>query len=308
MKSSHPRSIVALLLLAVLITSSGCLTTTNLAPRPIRFAEKNQEFEDKFSELKKTYEAAMQPGGNADSGRVARDRLIFLLRVEIDKWYAQLELELHETRAKFNSWSDFLELGLSGAGAIASPVDSKTIYATLVSVSKGTRLSIDKNWFREKATESLMNAMRTGRSLQLAQIVKKMTASSANAYTFEEAWGDLIAYHQAGTIQGGLVLLAATTGEKAKEAEAKVDNANFSRYPVLASATPAMIEETINVGDKGMALPPEKKRAVLTELKIAIPDGAAEEKLTELMNTLIQSLAPATAEQRKKIIEAINKQ
>jgi hypothetical protein len=47
---------------------------------------------------------------------------------------------------------------------------------------------------------------------------------------------------------------------------------------------------------------------VLEELKIEIPENATDEQLSALMNTLVQQLATATAEDRRKIIETINKQ
>lgn len=302
------RAVSASLLLGPLVLVSGCLHTTAVAPKPVRFDESSTEFDNKFESLKAEYDTAVGNNAATLKARVARDRLIFSLRVEIDKWYAQLEQELYESRASFNSWADFLELGMAGAGAIATPVHTKTIWATLLSAAKGTRLSIDKNWFREKATESLMNAMRAGRSLQLAQIVNKMTANNAAQYTFEEAWGDLVAYYQAGTVQGGLVLLAATSGEQAKVAEGEVEKAQQARYPALVAATPAMITETADTRTKALALPPAAKRAVLEELEIEIPADADDAKLAELINTLVQKLATATAEERQKIIAAISKQ
>jgi hypothetical protein len=303
---AFPHCSCLVVLLGFLVLGTGCLQTTAVAPKPVRFEENNSEFESQFNSLKSTYDSAVSGDPAAANARLARDRLIFLLRMEIDKWYAQLEQELYETRASFNSWADFLELGMAGAGAIADPVHTKTIWATLLSATKGTRLSLEKNWFREKATESLMNAMRTGRNLQLAQIVNKMTANNAAQYTFEEAWADLIAYYQAGTIQGGLVLLAATSGDQAKAAEDKVDQAHAARYPALVSATPAMVTETADTRTKALALPAASKRAVLTALGVDIPPDADDAKLTELINAVVQRLATATAADRKKIIDAIN--
>ncbi|MBA4138687.1 MAG: hypothetical protein C0518_15385 [Opitutus sp.] len=302
------RAIRATLLFLGVLLVTGCLQTTAVAPKPVRFDENSADFDSKFKLLKEEYDSAVGTNAATAKARVARDRLIFSLRVEIDKWYAQLEQDLYESRASFNSWGDFLELGMAGAGAIATPVHTKTVWATLLSATKGTRLSIDKNWFREKATESLINAMRAGRNLQLAQIISKMTASNAAQYTFEEAWGDLISYHQAGTLQGGLVLLAATSGEQAKEAEDKAEQAQQARYPALVSATPAMITETTDVRTKALALPAAGKRAVLTELQIDIPADADDAALAELINTVVRSLATATAAERKKIVDAINKQ
>lgn len=301
-----PLAAPAVLAVLLLLAGPGCLQTTKSGPSPVRYDETTQrQFEGEFTTLKTAYEAALK-AENLPAARLARDRMIFLLRVEIDKWYARLEQELHESRATFNSWADFTELGLAGAGAIATPVDSKTIFATLLAVSKGTRLSIDKNWFREKATESLMNAMRAGRNQQLAQIIAKMSANGADRYTFEEAWGDLIAYHQAGTIPGGLVILAATTGQEAKKAEDDVKQANKPRYPELVSATPAMVAEMSQAVAKAMGLSAERKRAVLAELT-QLPDDTPDDKLGELMNRFIQGLLQATAEDRRKFIETINR-
>lgn len=311
MNSTLPRSTTRIAqlgfaLLAVLFSTS-CFQTTNPAPSAVHYDEaRSAAVDTELDSMKKRYNSAMETG-RFETARIERDRMIFLTRVEIDKWYAALEQKLHESRASFNSWADFVELGLAGAGAIAAPVDTKTIYATVLSVTKGTRLSIDKNWFREKATESLINAMRAGRNQQLAMIIKKMTDNAANRYTFEEAWGDLITYHQAGTIQGGLVTLAAQTGERAVKSEEDVNKANRPRYAEVndeMTAAEAVENGKMREIVRGMSI--DQRRKTLEQIDGQAPASSSDADINSLIAQKLTQLAlKQSVPDRQKIITAI---
>lgn len=311
MNSTLPRSTTRIaqfgLALFTVLISTSCFHRASQAPTAVRYDETtsaavNTELEG----MKGRYNTAME-AERFETARIERDRMIFLTRVEIDKWYAALEQKLHETRASFNSWTDFAELGLAGAAAIASPVDTKTIYATVLSVTKGTRLSIDKNWFREKATESLINAMRAGRNQQLAIIIKKMTGNSANRYTFEEAWGDLIAYHQAGTIQGGLVTLAAQTGDRAVKSEEEVNQANQARYAEVNDAMTAdEAAENGTMRELVRKMSMDQRRKTLEQIDGQAPASSSDADVNSLITQKLTQLAmKQSVPDRQKIITAI---
>jgi hypothetical protein len=286
---------------------AGCGTLRSKPPVTVSNGTPITQFSEKdFGAAQEEYRAAMERL-DYDKATVVRDRTIFRIRVDVDGWFADLEERLYQQRAGFNTLADFAELGLAGAGALTHGEHAKTVLATILGVGKGTRLSYDKNWFREKGTESLINAMRAGRNSKLAGILNKMTANRANKYTLEEAWSDMIAYYQAGTLQGGLLSLLANTGEQAAKSEQTVKAANEARYPALISATPAMIAENEQAVDKAMRLPVDKLRALLNDLNVAVPANADASALRALINTYVQTLLTATPDERKNFIDAVRK-
>lgn len=301
----RPSPALRVWLALVLLLPCGCQHTTSSAPKVVRSVDGETSLTGtNIAEFWTLYDSAMK-SGDFDKARTIRDRMIFRVRVDIDGWYAALEQALHEDRASFNTWTDFLELGLAGAGALASQVDAKTRFATVLGVSKGTRISYDKNWYREKATEALINAMRAGRNQQLALIITK-TAQNADRYTFEEAWGDLIAYHEAGTLQGALIILAATTGTAATRSEQDVAQANKARYTQINDEmTPAMVQENQEARAIAAKMNLEQWRKTLAAIDGKEPSATTEAEVKKLIQAKLDLLfQKQTANERKKILDA----
>lgn len=293
---------------ALTLALSGCALVTPPPPKSVRYeGDSTQYSKDDLNSERAKYDTAMTgTTPNLAAARLLRDRMIHRIRVDIDIWYAAQEAQLYEQRAGMNTFADFVELGLAGATSLTNGEHAKTVLATILSVGKGTRLSFDKNWFREKATESLINTMRSGRNTKLADILQKMTANSADKYTFEEAWGDLIAYYQAGTIYSALVSLSADTGQKATKSEAELKKANEPRYAKLFKATEQDVTTTEQIRAKAAAMTEAQAREVLGKLKVVIPANADAAKITELLNAQVHKLATATSEERIDIIAAFN--
>lgn len=244
--------------------------------------------------------------GRINDATVRRDVMINRIRVDIDAWYCQYEADLNDQRSKFNTWSDVGELLLSGAATITNGERAKTVLAAILTAGKGARQSYDKNRFSEKATELLMTTMRAERTKILVNINAKMTASNARQYTFEEAWGDLIAYCQAGTMEGALTALASQTGAQAESAKEKASAQDQERADRLQNAPESNIILrtwiTQNLGqlDQGGA------KAILNELKIDLPASPPQD-LRELIRDHQESIAADDEKALKQLAALVKK-
>jgi len=168
--------------------------------------------------------------------RDTRDTIVARAIASIEFNYSSFEGKLIKNRAAFETSSDVVQLGVIAATAVSPAGDVKDILTASLSGLQGTRLSIDKNFFEEKTSESLISQMRTDRKLIQARILSNLAARDVvgsvdaktkertPAYTLDDAWTDLVQFYYAGTVPSALISLAATTGSSAQNAAKKLDN------------------------------------------------------------------------------------
>lgn len=243
---------------------------------------------------------------NATLARQLRDRMIFGIRSEIDAWYLQLEEDMFEQRASFNTWADFLELGMAGAIGIVHGKADKTVLAAILSTGKGTRLSYDKNWFREKTTEVLITAMRAERTKALTAINGKMQNSTVTQYSFAEARADLIGYFQAGTLQGALIALSTDTGQKAAVAKNALDAQTKKRIDLLEPASDAAIKSVTALTKELKDMKEDRARKILKALTVEVAANAKLDDLIAKLREQIDQLQPDDAAGLKKLSDAFS--
>lgn len=177
----------------------------------------------------------------AGKARFHRDRMITGILSEIEDVYGEFELALASNRAFFETGFDFLELGTGVATTISGPERVKTVLAAALTGTQGFRLSVDKNFFREKATEVIITAMRAARQEQRNLILGKMTKLGVAKYTFEEARLDITELFYAGTLQGALQTLGAQAG--ARETQAVQEEKDFTKEQRLQTLEPVSTEQ-----------------------------------------------------------------
>jgi len=216
-----------------------------------------------FEADQKLYRTAVE----ADHVEVAsqiRNRIIFRVRGEIQANYNEFKLRFFENRAKFDTASDWAELALSGAATIVAGERSKTILAAVLTAAKGGRLSVEKNWFREKTTETLISAMQAERDKRWTIIVLKLGAD-ANSYSLDEAWGDLVDFFYAGTLESALSSIAAKTGQQAQESKVEKEDAEKNRAEkiTLKSATAEEVESVEGMTDQMGTMTTTRASAIL---------------------------------------------
>jgi len=261
---------------------------------------------DTFASDLQTYRDLMKAGRISEATQ-QRDGMIQRIRVEIDAWYGQLEEDLYQQRASFNTWADVFELGLAGATGITNGARGKTVLAAILSAEKGSRLSYDKNWFREKTTEVLINAMRSERDKWLAEINGKMSVCRADKYSFEEAWADLLLYFRAGTPEGGLLALTASSGQQAAEAKTAIQDQNQERIDAIRGASAASIKNMKGLTKQLKGMPEAQALAIIHDLNLTAPANATTPELINVIRDYLDKLEPNDAEGFKRTSDAFSK-
>lgn len=203
-----------------------------------------------FQASLKEYMAAMKKE-TYPRAQVLRDQMINSIRVEIEMNYRNFEQQLYNGRAGFNTVADITELLLAGAATITHGEEAKTVISAVLLAAKGSRLSYDKNFFREKTTEAIIASMQSERSKKLAQIIDSMNLP-VQEYPFEKAWVDLVDFFYAGTVEGGLLALTSDAGNNAVTSKGKLQKVEDDRIEriKLSSATATEIKTTGELTDE----------------------------------------------------------
>ena len=157
-----------------------------------------------------------------------RNRVIYGLLADIEYHYRNYEGNLFMDSGKFNVGSDIVELGLATAATLSKVSFTKTILATLLSAGAGTRLSADKNFFRQKAVESVINSMQARRNRLEATILIQLT-KPVEDYPLEMGIKDVREFFFAGTLEGGLTEMSQQSAATAQSNQSYLDKMKAGR-------------------------------------------------------------------------------
>jgi hypothetical protein len=228
----------------VFISLSGCSRVVKVdRPRVPKVLDRdavNETFSiqyaiDEFEKDYKRYKTLVLNGDDASLGlaRILRDVMIDRIRVDVELNYREYEARLFAGRAAFDSVADFLELGLALATTISNGERVKTVLGAVSTAFKGNRLSINKNFFRERTIEAIVSKMQESREKVKARILRNMLEASVKNYSFEAGWTDLVEFFYAGTLQSGLQALTADAGTAAARAKARTEGVEQLRIASL---------------------------------------------------------------------------
>jgi len=214
------------LLAACLAFLAGCAAMNRpKTPDPVRSSNTPAIYSmDEYKGHLADYNAKIKDE-NFALARILRDQMIDRILLNIDLNYRDFEDRFSVNRAGFNTAADFLELSISTATTISNGERVKTVLGAALTAAMGTRLSIDKNFLREKTTEIIISQMRANRDKITKRIVEQMANYTVQQYSMERAWRDLIELFYAGTIQAGFATLSDETGQKAANAQNDLQNA-----------------------------------------------------------------------------------
>lgn len=262
-------------LVIVLVAAFGCAGFSPQTPSVIAPTEANEYLLTDFSADYLTYRGLVDEG-NLDDARLWRDRMINRIRVDIESYYRVFENELFSGRAGANVAMDFTELAMSGVATVVGGAGVKAAIAAALTILKGTRLSVDQNWFRERTTEAIMTQMRAARDRQTVQIVEKTVELDVKKYPFEEAWADLIELFYAGSLHSAMLEIVRNAGASAAVANAEREQFEATRVQISA-ASPAQIVTAqklrLRVNEIRANNDTAEATRILTLLKIPIPAG-----------------------------------
>ncbi len=130
--------------------------------------------------------------------KLSRNKLIFTAVSQIDLNFRKYQRDRRIRRDLFQIVLDILEIGASTAISITKGERPKSIIAEGLSFLQGSRTSVNKN-LRLLEMQVLFNKMIEKRAETLTRIIEK-SKESDEAYPFELAFVDIVAYYQAGTI------------------------------------------------------------------------------------------------------------
>jgi hypothetical protein len=244
----------------------------------------------KFQADQSAYDSAYS-SGDLDKALRMRNRIVERLRNLIDDNYLDFEGTLAKRRNSENILFDLTELGAAAATTITNGERVKTIIAAALTAFKGARKSIDQNVFRERTTEAIVAKMREARAEIGSQISDRLDAS-VQTYSLEHAYGDLINYFYAGTLQSGLQRLSQDAGQDAAVAEQNAVEAEdlriatqeeFDTSKLLRNKLRDLSKDLHSTDEQKKAAARGALRSALTDLGARPADDATDQELLDAM-------------------------
>jgi hypothetical protein len=281
-------SLVPILLCTFLLT--GCPDKPN---KPSALSALITVEMSKFQADETDYDNAIK-SGDLDKARRMRNRIVERLRNLIDNNYLDFEGTLAKRRNNENILFDTTELGAAVATTITNGERAKTIIAAALTAFKGGRKSIDQNVFRERTTEAIIAKMREARAEVGSQLSERLDAST-QTYSLEHAYGDLINYFYAGTLQNGLQRLTQDAGQDATVAEKEAAADENMRIATIATQedfdNSKLIRQRLRDLSKDLRSNDEQKQAnarsviksALTTLGETPADNATDKELLDAL-------------------------
>jgi hypothetical protein len=251
----------------------GCSGSSSLEPvQPAILQGPSSLGSYTVDQLNKDYQAYLDEMAKPNRGgaREIRDRIVNRTRTEVFSTYSDFEAHFEKRVADMETLADFGELGVATATTITGGESVKTILAASLTALKGARLSLEKNYLKQKTTDLLIARMRAARVEQETVILGKLTTLDVDKYPMEEAWTDLVVLYYAGTLPNAFQKLNAEAGAAEKNATDKQQAVNEARAPILKS-TREKVDATRELMQRILALSESQASTVLESLHIARP-------------------------------------
>ena len=287
------RSLHYLACLVFFPTLTGCFNTmAPTQPKILAPAITSYPVKDYNSDVN-SYRSAIKSKDYVQA-RVLRDQIVYRTLADIESTYGHFEVQLTTSRATKSVLADTTQLGLTAATTVVSASDVKDILAASLSGFQGSQLSFDKNFFREKTTESLISQKRADRITLAAQIISRLAAQDVNpttdpttkaniaAYSLDAAWIDITQYYYAGTVPSALVSIATTTGNNATVAAKALTSAVNNLVPPTA----AQLKTAKQISDELLTLFADATGSDETK------GSAAQKRIKAVLNDLNEAVAP----------------
>ena len=198
-----------------------------------QFPVVSNDYKADLKKLDPAYADALKAINKADANAGEKERI---RNEEIDRRLAVIDANFKKYEialAKENVQSDFLvaviQVGLGGAGAIASQTVSQILSAVGGGLA-GVKEAYGKAALFEKALSALIQQMIASRKAILVKIYEGRAQSIVD-YPLSAAVQDLDAYYFAGSLPGAVIATSADATVKNNQAEKKLKNL-FVRGPV----------------------------------------------------------------------------
>jgi hypothetical protein len=267
-------ALTALMLSVVSLT--GCMSTMGpKMPKELGAPSLSSYSQADFKSDVDQYRAAVA-APDLPRALAVRNQIAYHVMANIESEYGSFEMRLTTQRAGFETGADAVQLGISAATTLVGATDVKNILSASLSAFQGTRLSVDKNFFQQKTTESIISQMRTTRKTLQAQLILNLATRDVSSYPLDAVWIDLVDFYYAGTVPSALVGIASSTGASAEGATKKLSDT----VAALTPTTPAQAKQSMT------------NRAAYEKLQAAA-NGTDAEKSADAIKSLRQILTAA---------------
>jgi hypothetical protein len=173
----------------------------------------SQDFSNDYAAYKLALTVCSKPSALQEcTAKDLRDRILNRVKLDVDLNYWGFESQLFLGNAGYNVGMDTVALGLSTAATLAGAPGTKTILAGILTGFQGTRLSIDRNFFREHSIPMIIAKMEVLRDTLSTELEQQM-ALPVSEFSLEQGWIKLVELFYAGTLQGGLQAMNADAGQ-----------------------------------------------------------------------------------------------
>jgi len=159
----------------------------------------------------------------ADDRAAERNRILYELMGIIDDDFSKFERDLRSDRAYKDVLVAWTSISLTGVASLAT-TGVANILAAVDTGLKGANEAVDRNAFREKGPELLINTMRAQRARVAKNIYERMRETDAQ-YPLEAGLRDVVHYYHAGFVTAALAALAEETAKDAAESEKAANDA-----------------------------------------------------------------------------------
>lgn len=179
----------------------------------------------------KRYETAAEVDRKKIRAEITKDFLAIA-----DFTYYDFKTELLAGRAQTDSILDIAELVLSSATTLTGGAMAKTNLGAASTLMKGSRATVDKNFFAQQTMRAIINAMEDGRATDKALILNKLQSSTTD-YPLSEAVSDVMRYQSRASLFVAILDIANKTGASADKATKELHETEKKTIP---ATTPTM--------------------------------------------------------------------
>lgn len=231
----HATSGMRCIALLWILTIGGC-SAFRLAPTPPPVYTQTPYTPESYKADLDAYEALLKQATHDASDttlakRTAlRNKIVYSTAKEIDKNYDDFKNSFFGERAATETALDVLQIGLSSAGTLAGGEATKEILAATATGVTGSRLSYNKNFFKEKTPDLLLSRMDALRAEQWSQLYRKLSSSTDEVYSLYETERDLVAYYQAGSLEAAFQNIIAESGAAQTKADREIKKQIERKY------------------------------------------------------------------------------
>jgi len=224
-----------------ILVIGGC-STFRFAPLPPSLYTQQTYTPEKYQADIDLYQKAST---SEDERTKYRNKIVYSTASEIDKNYREFKNSFFGERAATETSLDIAQIGLSTAGTIAGGLTTVNLLAAISTGLAGSRLSFNKNFFKEKSPDLLLSRMDALRAEQWSQINLKLKENDST-YSLYEAERDLFAYFEKGSLQAAFQNIIAESGAAQQKADNEIKNQIRAKYGEFMGP-PAPTSELIEI-------------------------------------------------------------